>query len=285
VTRREIGFALALLVVFAPALLTLAGAWSAVDYQSHGFLVPIVSVLAARHRARGGPEPRPDGRGALAIVAALLLYAFGVAAGSDTAQGLALCGAIAGTVWYLRGSAWLRRLAFPLGYLLFMVPLPAPWVAALVVPLLEFVTVSSVAVLRAVGVGVVREGSVIGLPSGESLFVAEACSGLTSLVTLLPIAVLIAWLAPLSTVRRLVLVALVVPVAMTANLLRVVATVLGSEAFGARAMTEEPAHSLLGLSVYAVGCLALLAFSRWLAPASQPKARSEAKPVVDRPGR
>jgi len=268
VTRREIGFALALLVVFAPALATLAAAWSAVEYQSHGFLVPIVSALAARQLARGGPPPRSDGRGALAIVAALLLYAFGVAAGSAPAQGLALCGAIAGAVWFLRGPAWLRRLAFPLGYLLFLVPLPAAWVAALVVPLLEFVTAGSVAVLRAVGVGVGREGNVIVLPNGESLFVAEACSGLTSLVTLIPIAVLIAWLTPLSTLRRVALVALVVPVAMAANLLRVVGTVLGSEAFGTHAVTEEPVHSLLGLSVYVVACLALLGFSRWLALAS-----------------
>lgn len=265
-TRREIGFALALLVVFAPALATLAAAWSSVDYQSHGFLVPIVSLLAARQLARGGPAPRSDPRGATALLGALALYAFGVAAGSATAQGLALCAAIAGAVWFLRGPAWLRRLAFPLGYLLFLVPLPPTAVAAAVVPLLAFVTAGSVGVLHAVGVGVEREGNVIQLPGGESLFVAEACSGLTSLVTLVPIAVLIAWLSPLSAARRLALVALVLPVAMIANLLRVVATVLGSEAFGTAAVTAEPAHSVLGLSVYVVGCLALLAAARWLAP-------------------
>lgn len=267
-TRREIGFALALLVVFAPGLAALAGAWSAAEYQSHGFLVPVVSLLAARQRARRGPAARSDGRGALVLVGALLLYGFGIAAGSVTAQGLALCAAVTGAVWYLRGPAWLRRLAFPLGYLLFLVPLPLPWVAAAVVPLLEFVTAGSVEVLRGAGVAVLREGSVIQLPNGESLFVAEACSGLTSLVTLMPIAVLIAWLAPLPAGRRTALVALVVPIAMGANLLRVVATVLGSEAFGTAAMTAEPTHSLLGLSVYVVACLALLALARWLEPAS-----------------
>jgi exosortase len=275
VSRREIGLGLALLVVFAPALAALARTWSAVEHQSHGFLVPIVAVMAALHLARDGPPARPDGRGALLLVPALALYAFGIGAGSVPAQGLALCAAIAGAVWFQRGGAWLRRLAFPLGYLLFLVPLPAPWVAALVVPLLEFVTAGSVAVLQAVGVGVAREGNVIVLPGGESLFVAEACSGLTSLVTLVPIAVLIAWLAPISTARRVALVALVVPVAMTANLVRVVATVLGTEAFGSRAVTEEPVHSILGLSVYVLGCLALLAVARGLAPA-RPASRAPA---------
>jgi exosortase len=267
VSRSEIVFALVVLAVFAPALATLAGEWSAVEHQSHGFLVPIVSAMAARHLAIGGPPARPDGRGAGLLLVSLVVYAFGFTAGSPTALGLALCGAVAGSVWYLRGAAWLRRLAFPLGYLLFLVPLPAPWVAALVVPLLEFVTAGSVVVLRVLGVSVLREGNVITLPGGESLFVAEACSGLTSLVTLIPIAVLIAWLAPLSTARRVLLVALVVPIAMGANLLRVVGTALGTAAFGARAMTDEPVHSLVGLSVYVVGCLALLALARALTPA------------------
>lgn len=265
-SRREIGFALVVLAAFVPALVTLAGEWSAVEHQSHGFLVPIVSLLAARHLASSGPPIRADARGAGLLLVSLAAYAFGLAAGSPTALGLALCGATAGSVWYLRGAAWLRRLAFPLGYLLFLVPLPGPWVAALVVPLLAFVTAGSVAVLGVLGVGVLREGNVITLAGGESLFVAEACSGLTSLVTLIPIAVLIAWLTPIPIGRRLALVALVVPIAMGANLLRVVGTVLGTAAVGARAMTGEPVHSLVGLSVYAVGCLALLGLARAFTP-------------------
>jgi len=265
VSRRELAFAFGLLAVFAPGLAVLARAWSAVDYQSHGFLVPIVAAVAARHAAHAGPPARPDVRGAALLVAALAVYGVGLLAGSATLVGLALCGAAAGAVWQLRGVAWLRRLGFALGYLLFGVPLPPALVAALVVPLLAWVTTGSVVVLGALGTPVWREGNVIVLPGGESLFVAEACSGLTSLVTLLPIAVLIAWLTPLTTARRIALVAGVVPVAMTANLLRVVATVLGANAFGVHAVTDEPLHSLLGLSVYVVSCLALLAIARALA--------------------
>lgn len=266
-SRREIVWGLLVLAVFAPALAALAREWSAVESQSHGFLVPIVSLLVAVSLLRVRPRPAaaPDTRGAALLLGALALYGFGLGAGSATAQGLALCAAIAGSVWFLRGLAWLRRLAFPIGYLLFMVPIPATWLAALIVPLLEFVTAGSVAVLHALEVPVLRQGNVIELPGGSSLFVAEACSGLTSLVTLTPIAVLIAWLAPLSNPRRIVLVALVVPVAMAANLLRVIGTVYGTLAFGVGAVTDEPVHTLVGLSVYAVGCLVLLALARGLA--------------------
>ena len=155
---------------------------------------------------------------------------------------------------------------------------PSPEHAALVVPLLTIVTAGSVAVLGALRARVAREGNVIVLPDGEALFVAEACSGLTSLVTLLPIAVLIAWLAPLTTVRQLALVALVAPVALGANLLRVVTTVLGARAFGVPAVTAEPAHSLLGLSVYVVGCLLLLAAARALSRAAVPRPRPTSGP-------
>jgi exosortase len=280
VTGREIALLAGLLVVFAPGLAALAREWSAVEHQSHGFLVPIVAAMAARHLARGAPPAHADVRGAALIVAALLVYAFGLFASSTSAQGVALCAAMAGAVWYLRGAAWLRRLAFPLGYLLFMVPLPATWVAALVVPLLAFVTAGSIGVLDLLGADVEREGNVIVLPGGDSLFVAEACSGLTSLVTLVPIAVLIAWLTPLSTARRIALVALVVPIAMAANLLRVVGTVLGAQAFGVAAVTDEPVHSLMGLSVYVVACLALLTAARGMAtPAASRAAVRRPRPM------
>jgi exosortase len=267
VARQELLFAVLLLAAFAPAIATLARAWSSVEYQSHGFLVPFVAVLIARSLEQGHARlaRRPDGRGAWGLAAALALYAFGLAAGSASIQGLALVGAVAGAVWWRRGRAWLRVLAFPIAFLLFMVPIPPDWLAPIVVRLLLFVSAGSTWLLALIGAPVTREGNVITLPGGESLFVAEACSGLTSLVTLTPIAVLIAWLSPIAPPARVLLVACVVPVAMAANLLRVVGTVLGARVWGTAAVTEDPVHTLVGLAVYAVGCLALIAVARGLA--------------------
>jgi exosortase len=262
--RLEIGIAIALAAVFAPALLALGRVWSSVEHYSHGFLIPVAAVLVAHgiaRRRRGLPIER-DRRGALLLGAALALQAVGTLLGSTGLQGLALVGALAGAVWMLRGSAWLRALAFPLGFLLFMVPLPPQWLAPIVVSLLLFVSASATAILHAMGVPVLREGNVMVLPGGDSLFVAEACSGLTSLVTLLPIAVLIAYLAPISPRSKVVLALLAVPVAMAANLLRVVATTLGAAHWGVEVVTGELAHALVGLAVYAVACIALLAIAR-----------------------
>lgn len=269
--RSEWIVALGIAVVFAPAVIQLAGVWSSVEYYSHGFLVPVASGLVAHGIARSRTRlPRvPDWRGGVALGAALLAQAVGVLSGTLALQGVALVGALAGAVWALRGSAWLRALAFPLAFLLFMVPVPPAWLAPVIVQLLLFVTSAATRVLQAAGMPVLREGNVIQLPGGESLFVAEACSGLTSLVTLLPIAVLIAWLAPVATRWKLALVLLSVPIAMLANLLRVVGTSAGAMRFGVDVVTGEPAHTLVGLGVYAVACIALLAVARWM-----PRARS-----------
>jgi exosortase len=271
--RSEIVVALAIAAVFAPALWSLAQVWSSVEHYSHGFLIPVASGLIAHGimRRHAALPIAGDKRGVIALAVALLVQGVGALLGSAALQGLALVAALAAAVWMLRGTTWLRALAFPLGFLLFMVPLPPEWLAPIVVSLLLFVSTSATAILHAMGIPVLREGNVMVLPGGESLFVAEACSGLTSLVTLLPIAVLIAYLAPISPRAKVVLALLAVPVAMAANLLRVVATTLGATRWGVAVVTGELAHALVGLAVYAVACIALLAIAR-----AFPRARKSA---------
>lgn len=247
-------------LVFVPAVLALESVWSRYDYYSHGYLVPVVALLLAL-REREVLATRPVQRSAAGLVglcAMLGLYGLGVAVGRTELQGLSLVGAVAATVLWLRGPAWLRTLAFPVAYLVFMVPLPEPWLQPLILRLRLFVTEAAVAILHAVGLPVLREGNVITLPGGESLFVADACSGVTSLVTLLPLAVLVAWLVERSGWGRAVIVLSVVPIALLFNLLRVLLTVAGAARFGVARVTAESLHEAAGLAIYVVGCLALL---------------------------
>jgi exosortase len=261
---------LALAVAFIPALGTLARAWGATEHQSHGFLVPAVAGwIAWGTRGRWGRLARAtDARGAVLLALALTLYALSLLPGAASGQGLALVAAIAGAVWWREGSRRLRALAFPIGFLLFMVPIPPDWFTPFAVQLLLFVSWAAEGVLQLLGVNMLREGNVIVLAGGAELMVAEACSGLTAILTLLPIAVLIAYLSPLSNARRVVLVALALPIAMFANLLRVVVTVLAALVWDAATVTGDPWHTLAGLLIYAVACLGLMAAERGLRPRS-----------------
>jgi exosortase len=257
---REWALALLLLVAFAPALQGLAAIWSRVDYLSHGFLVPVVALWALlRERPRRARVPvAPDAWGAALLGAALLVYLVGLASGSVPMQGVALVAAVAGGVWFSRGAAFLRAAAFPVGFLVFMVPPPPDWITPLIVELQLFVSSVSLAILQGIGVTVLRDGNVLTLPGGGSLFIAEACSGVTSIITLAPLGVFLAYFSLRGTVVRALLVLAVIPLAMAGNLVRVVVTVLVAERFGIEVATEGPLHDALGLSTYVVACILIL---------------------------
>ncbi len=265
-TLREGLFLAALLAVFAPAIASMASIWSTFDYLSHGYLVPVVSLWAflREQPLRAGVPIRPDRLGALWIGLALLLYLAGLAARVVSLQGLALVLAIAGGVWFLRGPRWLRAAAFPVGFLIFMVPPPSAWITPLIVKLQVFVSSAAVAVLHGLGVTIARNGNVLALASGESLFVAEACSGVTSVITLTPLAVVLAAYVLRGFRARALLVVGVIPLAMAGNLARVVATVLIADARSVTFATEGPLHDLLGLSTYVIACLGMLGLAALL---------------------
>jgi hypothetical protein len=115
----------ALALAFLPALIAMAEIWTSVDYYSHGFLVPLVAYWAAtRSRVRFAILEDRDRRAVIAVIAGVLLYAMGLASGSVSLQGLALVAVVASGAFYLGGSRGMRVLAFPLAFLVFMVPLP-----------------------------------------------------------------------------------------------------------------------------------------------------------------
>lgn len=258
---REAALAALLLLAFTPLFVRLAAEWSTRAEYGHGFLVPVVSLFALlRDRRRLARLPRAtSGIGFVALALSIALYVLATAAGLTALAGLTFPAALASGIWWLRGAAWARALAFPIGFLLFAVPLPEPWLAPLVVRLRLFVTEAAVAVLHAFGLPVAREGNVLLLPGGGELFVADACSGVSALVTLSPLAVLLAWFTERGLWRRLVLVASVLPIALAGNLVRIVGTALAALRFGTEAATEASAHESLGLMAYVGGCLALLA--------------------------
>lgn len=248
-------------LAFAPALVGMAEVWATVDYYSHGFLVPAVAIWAAfRKRESLAEAPaRPDRRGFAVLGIALLVYAVALIAGGVFLQGMALVVAVAGSVLLLRGPAWLRALSFPIAFLVFMVPMPQPWLTPAILKLQFVVTSSAVGVLDLLAVPVTRAGNVIVLPGGESLFVAGACSGVTSIVTLTPLAVVLAMFTERRPGRRWLLVASVIPIAMATNLLRVVATTIAAHRVGVERATAGLAHDSAGMLTYLLACFALLA--------------------------
>jgi len=260
----DIALAAAVAAVFVPALLAMARVWSSLDYYSHGFFVPLVSwwIFYAKRKQLGAP--RRDARGLAAIGACVALLALGYLAGSATAMGLALVGALTGLALYFWGTAGLRTLAFPLGFLLFMVPIPDTLLAPVIVRFQLWVSMASVWLLQAQGFTLLREGNVVLLPGDQRLFVDEACSGITSVVTLLPLGALLAYYVAGSPARRTALMLAVVPIAMLGNGLRVLGTVAGARRFGVESVTAGPVHEFAGLATFVLACLLLIGLASLL---------------------
>lgn len=253
-------------LAFLPGLAALASVWSSVDYLSHGFLIPVVAgfVAAARRPAWRTLEGRRDARGAVLVALALVVSSLGLLAGQPTIIGLGVVMAAFGAVLSLGGPQGVALMRFPLGFLLFMVPPPESWIVPVIVQLQLWVSSAAVWALRLAGLPILREGNVMVLPGDEALFVDEACSGITSVVTLIPLGVLLAWLTERTRLRRLVLLACVVPAAMLGNFVRVTVTVWAASRWGADVATSTLLHDWAGIGTYVLACGALLGVSALL---------------------
>lgn len=251
---REWMFLAILGVAVAPSLWALAQVWSSVDYLSHGFLVPVVSLwIWMRERPQRERIPiAAESMGALGVGVAVLLMAAGVLSSVIWLQGLGVVAAVAAALWWLRGRGWLRAAIFPVSFLLFMVPPPNAWTTPLIVRMQMWVSVVAVDILNTFGEPVLREGNVMYLPGGGALFVAEACSGVTSVITLAPLGVLLGYLGLRTWWARTLLALSVIPLAMAGNLARVLGTAVVADRYSVEVATEGPGHTALGLMTYVI---------------------------------
>lgn len=252
------GFGL-LCLLFAPTLGHFVSTWMTDENYSHGFLVPLLSLYFANEAARHGAVPVRGGLvlGVLLLLASvlgrLLTTVVPVGIVSDVAFLLGLAGLVAA----LAGTAVLRRYGFSLFFLIFMVPLPVALYAALAGPLQRLVTVLSGALLNACGIPVLCQGNMMTLPGDVQLFVAEACSGMRQLTGFLALTTAVAYLSNRPAWYRAAVVAASIPIALTANVLRV--TLTGMIAYHIDPeLTKGQFHTAEGLLMMGVG-LALLA--------------------------
>lgn len=234
--------------------------WNHDPNYSHGFLVPLISAyfVYLKWPTLKTLPVVPSNLGLPVIAGSLLLLVFGFAGTEYYTMRSSLVFLLAGIVLYWFGWQVFRALALPLGFLLFMVPLPYIVYDALAFPLKLFVTQASVASLKALGVAVVREGNIIMFPQ-TVLEVADACSGLRSLMSLLALAVAYAFVSQQSWVKRLLLVLSAVPIAIMTNMFRVIATGFLAQYYGA-AVAEGFFHEFAGFVVFAIAMVLLLLF-------------------------
>jgi exosortase len=251
-------------ILYAPVLGSLMRQWWVDPNYGHGFFVPAFAgyVLWSK-RDRWNAQPfRPNNFGLAIMLFAIGLRILGMLGAELFMARLSLVILISGVVLFLAGRQALRSVAFPIGYLLFMIPLPAIVYYQLTLPLQLWASRLGATGLVALGIHTVRQGNLLILPNC-TLNVVEACSGIRSLLSLLAAVVGYGYLAEQSTWKRSVLAIASIPIAIATNGLRLVATGVLSYFFGP-SVDSGVVHVALGLGFFALAFVLILLIHKLL---------------------
>jgi exosortase len=214
-----------LLWLYFPTLTHLVGQWWSDPNFSHGFFVPLFSgfVIWQERSRLSRLTPQPSWWGLFFLGLGLCVLIVGQMGAELFLSRLSLLIALAGMIVLFLGWRFFRALLFPWAFLLLMIPIPAIIFNQLTFPLQKLASVIASTTLPWMGVPVLREGNVIILPA-MALEVAEACSGIRSLMSLATLALIYGYLMERKVAVRVLLTLASVPIAVAANSLRIVGT-------------------------------------------------------------
>jgi exosortase len=279
-----LGLVASFVFLYQDVLYWLVDDWDLNGDYSHGFLVvPIALYLAWERRVALRTAPvRPSAWGFAALLLSMAMVVLGTLAAETTLARLSIIGTLVASIWFGLGSAHVRILRFPLAFLLAMIPIPSLIFNQIAFPLQLVASAFGEVALSAVSIPVLREGNLIVLPN-MTLEVAEACSGIRSLVALFTLSLLYGHLCSSRTTVRVVLLMSTIPIAIFVNGVRVAATGLTAHAFGLE-FAEGIFHSTSGWAMFVVAGALMVgvkslaeATSRWL---DSPHQRSTAEEPV-----
>jgi exosortase len=215
--------AVAFLALFAQPLLLLVQDWWQLPEAGHGLLLaPLAAWLAWRSGIRDTASPNHSAGIAILLAAVFIRYISGLAAEPFTMRESIVLALAALTVYHF-GVTQLRWWWLPFTLAVLTVPLPELVTQQLALPLQFEASRLGANLLSSRHVPVQLMGNIIRLP-GRELFVTEACSGLRSLTALIGLGVLMGGVVLRHPLSRLALLALVIPVAIIMNGVRVFLT-------------------------------------------------------------
>jgi len=245
--------------------------WYNIPDYSHGFLVPLFAAFLVwdKRKALSATPVKQSWSGVALILFSIVVLILGVYGVELFTSRISFVFMLAGLVWTFFGRAMLRELRFPLLVLLLAIPFPAIVFNQITFPLQLLASRLASEILPHLGVPVLQEGNVIELPVMK-LEVAEACSGIRSLMSLFTLAVFYGYFLEKTTTRRWILALASIPIAVAANVARIVGTGLCVQYWDPqKALGFFHEFSGWVMFVVSLGCLYLLhRVMRLFSPAS-----------------
>lgn len=244
-------------MVFYPIVPEMVREWAGHSDNNHGFLVPLIALYLIWQKKDELLSSQIDTSkwGAVVLVAGLVVFLLSFAGGVAFPARVAMVLSLFGLLWYCLGSIWMRLLVFPVLFLLFMIPVPISVVSLASMPLQLMATKLSARLIEFCSIPVYREGNMLYFV-GTQLEVAEACSGVRSIMSLTMLGTIFAYMSRTGWGRRIALVLAAVPIAMVANIIRISGTGILAHFFGDR-VARGFLHEFSGLVVFAFGLATL----------------------------
>jgi exosortase len=268
-------------LLYAPVAAGIVRQWIADPASSHGVLLVAAAAFVLRRRwtlLRDTPT-HPSNAGFALLLLSLLLYATGTLAGELFVLRTSALLSLSAVILTLCGRTHLRLLTAPLALLLLAIPIPALIVTSLTLPLQLVASDIAARLLTAVAIPTVRDGNLLTL-GNVTLEVAEACSGLRSIVSLVSMVALVKAVGGLRAGEAVALAVATIPVAIVGNGLRVAATGVLTHWFGV-GMARGLPHEATGVVAFAAMCGVLVVLHRFVI--SRFTGRTTSKDTCDSP--
>jgi exosortase len=262
--------AIELAVLYAPTMAWLWERWTrSVWDNAHGLLIPPVAAWFAYEELRSRPSERVTSSrwGFAFLIPALTLHALDAGMHTQLLSAVSLVMALPGLALLLLGAPRTRAIAFPLLFMLFALPMPLAVTQGVVMQLRHITTAAAATMLPLLGIPLYAEGTTLHMARG-SLQVADACSGFSTLYAAMAVAFLMAYMTK-STPRRLMVLGVAAPLAVAANILRVLALVL-LVVWQGQGILDTFIHPLSGMLTFALALPVLF----WLGGDGRKEART-----------
>jgi exosortase len=258
-----------IIIVYLPVLYDLFLDWYTDSNYSHGFLIlPIALWLIwrKRHELAQIPASR-NNLGLLFIIGSLFLLIAGTAGAEYFTTRVSFVFLIFSISLYMFGWQFTKEIWFAFFFMLFMIPLPYVIYYSVTFPMQLFASKVSTTILSAIGLPLLRQGNIIHIPN-YSLEVAEACSGIRSLFSLLALGALFAYFTQPNKIKATILFLSTIPIAIAGNVFRISMTALAAHTISPK-FAEGTLHEISGLLVFLFSLVLLVIFGailRWKKP-------------------
>jgi len=246
-------------VLYTPVFIDLYKArWETIDYTHAYFILPISLWLAWRNLKNLKPGKVKLSYASFFLfltILGLAMFVFGWRQDYGMITTFSLIPLLFGLFGFIYGPKITRSVSFPILYLLLLVPPPLGVLDAITIPMRQWTTMLSVAALKGLNYPVLRDGLMISI-GGHEIYMGPACSGFRSLITMISLGIVYAYVNKGSAKTKLALVTAIVPLALLGNLIRVMGVCMVTFHFGES--TGHTFHDASGFIIFLVLILGLM---------------------------